>query len=350
MNSRDAFPYTILGGGAIGGSLAVALLEAGVPVQIVDADAEHVAAVRKNGMRITSDDGDRVAWVPIFGLDDAPQRMQGVLLAVKAQATERALDWLQPRLADNGFVASMQNGLNESTIASRVGAHRTVACFVDLFADVMEPGVIKDGGPGAMSLGEYDGDANSPRVLKLANDLRLAGKPVVTDNVTGFLWSKLAFGTMSCVTGLADDEMYNLVDRHRPAMYALMAEVIKVATALGIELESFDAFTVDHYGADADASAREKATDEVVAWLRTQPKTRSGIWRDLHVRRRPTEVASHYLPVLEQAAEYGYELPFITEMLKLIGQMERGEIVMDEEHLSALDRRALATDSSIPSP
>ncbi|MFC7512343.1 hypothetical protein ACFQV4_27465 [Streptomyces thermocarboxydus] len=42
----------------------------------------------------------------------------------------------------------MQNGFNEDLIAEYVGIDRTVAAFVNIFADVVEPGVILDGGAG----------------------------------------------------------------------------------------------------------------------------------------------------------------------------------------------------------
>ena len=45
--------------------------------------------------------------------DERALRLERVLLAVKAQATGPALDWIAPRLADDGFVVSLQNGLNE---------------------------------------------------------------------------------------------------------------------------------------------------------------------------------------------------------------------------------------------
>ena len=145
-------PYTVVGAGAIGGTLAAHLHAQGVPVQLVDADPLHVAAIRENGLQIKSPSGVLAADVPCYGLDDAPATLERVLLAVKAQATDSAAAWIAPRLSSGGYVASLQNGLNEATIARHVGAERTVIAFVDLFADVLEPGVINDGGIGAMAL------------------------------------------------------------------------------------------------------------------------------------------------------------------------------------------------------
>ncbi|MET0295821.1 MAG: 2-dehydropantoate 2-reductase [Microbacterium sp.] len=339
--TRTTHPLTVVGGGAIGGTLAAALLEAGHPVQIIDADAAHVAAVRERGLRITGASGDRVAWVPAFGLEDAPAELGGVLLAVKGQATGRAMTWITPRLAPDGFVVSMQNGLNEEEIAAHIGADRTIAAFVDLFADVLEPGVVKDGGPGAMSIGEFSGPADSPRVRALAEALAGAGAPIISDNVQGYLWSKLAFGSWSSVTALADAEMWELVDRHRPAMRALAVEVSRVAVAEGVRLEDFDAYRAQAFAPGGTDEQQDAVFDDVVAWLKTQPKTRSGVWRDIAVRHRATEVPSHFLPVIAAAERHGIDVPMLRGLLREIGRIERGEISHDEDHLASFDRLAV---------
>jgi 2-dehydropantoate 2-reductase len=336
MTVRSTFPITVVGGGAIGGTLAVTLLEAGRAVQIVDADADHVAAIREQGLRVTSASGDRVAWVPAFEVHHAPPRLGAVLLAVKGQATDAAMRWIAPRLVDDGYVVSMQNGLNEEAIAAHIGAERTVAAFVDLFADVVEPGVVKDGGPGAMALGEMTGPPDSERVRGLAADLRGAGHAAISDNVRGYLWSKLAFGSWSSVTALAAPEMWDLVDRHRPAMVALALEISTVAQAEGVRLEDFDAYRAGAFTPCGSDGARDEVIDEVVAWLRTQPKLHSGVWRDIAVRRRPTEVPSHFLPVIAAAEARGIPVPRVRALLHAIGRMERGEITHDERHIEEI--------------
>ena len=331
-------PYTVVGAGAIGGTLAAHLDAQGVPVQVVDADPKHVEAIRRNGLQIKSPSGTLVAHVPAYTLEDAPARLDRVLLAVKAQATDAAAAWIAPRLSADGYIASLQNGLNEGTIAEHVGADRTVAAFVDLFADVLEPGVINDGGIGAMALGEFAGGV-SPRVRQLAEDLRHWGEPVVTANVAGFLWSKLGFGAMLAATALADADMHELIDRHRPAMNELAAEVFDVAEAQGIVLEAFDAFDPAAYVRGADPEKNSEATDDLVKWLSTQSKTRSGIWRDIAVRHRSTEVPSHYEVVIEAGARHGVRLPLIEEMVAAIRRLEKGEATMDERLLVSLDER-----------
>ena len=316
--------YAIVGGGAIGGTLGHHLARTGHRVTVVDADPAHVAAIREHGLAIVRD-GER-SVVPVAAAvtpdEGGPEVVDRVILAVKAQATDAALEWVVPRLSADGFVVSLQNGLNEAAIADKVGGDRTVGAFVNLFADVTGPGEIRDGGLGALVIGELDG-TESARVRSVVDDLQAWGPARATGNVHGFLWSKLGFGAMLTATALADAPMADLIDRHRPLMHALAAEIFAVAAAEGIALEPFDAFDPAPY-AGSDAGAQDAATDRLVAWLRTQSKDRSGIWRDLAVRRRKTEVPSHYGEVVRVASRLGVPTPLTERLLRHIHELEGG--------------------------
>lgn len=332
-------PYTVVGAGAIGGTLAFHLARAGHPVTVVDADRDHIHAVATRGLRLLRDATTSTVTVAAAMTPDAspPDHAEAqlgrVLLAVKAQATGPALDWIAPRLRPDGFVVSLQNGLNEPVIAERIGAERTVGAFVNLFADVTAPGEIRDGGLGALVVGEMNGSV-SDRVRSVVQDLHAWGPARVTDNVAGFLWSKLGFGAMLTATALADAPMADLIDANRAVMYRLTAEVFDVSEAMGIRLEAFDAFDPLPYAGD-DQEEKDKATDRLVSWLRTQPKDRSGIWRDLAVRRRPTEVPTHYEAMLREADRLAVPTPMVRELLRQIRHLEDGD-AMSTERISNL--------------
>ncbi|WP_329454350.1 ketopantoate reductase family protein [Streptomyces sp. NBC_01497] len=331
--------YTVVGGGAIGGTLAFHLAEAGHTVHIVDTDPAHVAALREHGLTLQGPDGERTVPVLACAPDAVDHVPRHVLLCVKAQATETAADWLAPLLAADGYVVSLQNGLNERTIARRVGEHRTVGAFVNLFADAVAPGVVRDGGAGALVVGELDGTP-SERVHTLVRDLGAWGPARATGNVEGYLWSKLAFGAMLTATALVDAPMARIIDTHRPLMYALAAEVEGVATAAGLSLEAFDAFDPAPYLPGVPPAEREAATDTLVGWLAGQAKDRSGIWRDIAVRHRPVEVHHHYRPVRETAERLGTPVPVLSRLLTMLAEVESGERRMDEKNLEDLYRHA----------
>ncbi|MET7640764.1 2-dehydropantoate 2-reductase [Streptomyces sp. NPDC005438] len=332
--------YTVVGAGAIGGTLAFALARAGHPVTVVDSDRAHVEAIRAHGLVIDRGASRERVTVTATTPEDFPGPLGRVLLAVKAQATGAALDWIAPRLAPDGWVVSLQNGFNEELIAQRVGADRTVAAFVNIFADVVEPGVVLDGGAGALVVGEPNGAPVSARIRELATDLGSWGTVVASANVEGYLWAKAGFGAMLAATALADAPMADLIDRHRPAMAAVAAEVYQVAGRLGITLEPFDAFEPSAFVAGAEPGARDAAFDRLTAWLRTQVKDRSGIWRDLAVRNRPVEATTHYAHVFAHADRSGLPTPLLRAVLDDLRELEGAPGGMAEARLDRLDRLA----------
>ncbi|HET6633904.1 MAG TPA: 2-dehydropantoate 2-reductase [Streptomyces sp.] len=337
--------YTVVGGGAIGGTLAFHLARAGHPVHIVDADPDHVAALNTDGLTVVGPDGEHTVPVRAATPDHATGPFRRVLLCVKAQATESAARSIAPRLAPDGFVVSVQNGLNEARIAEIVGEDRTVGAFVNLFADVLGPGRVQDGGAGALVVGETDG-TSSVRVAEVVADLQAWGPAQATGNLPGYLWSKLGFGAMLTTTALADAPMARLLDAHRPLMHAVAAEVFAVATALGVTLEPFDAFTPHAYLPGGDTLVREAATDRLTHWLSGQAKDRSGIWRDIAVRKRPTEVPHHYCPVIELADAREVPVPLLRAVLDRLARVEDGSAPMTEAHLTELGSLAAGTGAA----
>ena len=336
--------YTVIGGGAIGGTLASALVGAGHPVVVVDADSAHVAAISRNGVVIRSPNGtERHARLPAYTpaeTDDLELQFERVLLAVKGPgATAQATDWLAPKLAPDGFVVSVQNGLHEPVIAERVGPERTVGAFVDFFADVMEPGVIADGGTGSLVVGELDGRP-SARVDAIAEDLSAWGPAEATDNVMGYLWAKLGFGAMLAATALADAPMAELIDRHRDVMARLASEVYSVADTASVRLEPFDGYQPHAFADGAESGVRAAGFDRLVAWLAGQSKTRSGVWRDIAVRHRPSEATDRQEELVAMGERVGVATPHLTLLARMLRQLESDDRAMSEDNLRILGEEA----------
>jgi 2-dehydropantoate 2-reductase len=329
--------YSVVGAGAIGGMLAWHLAQGGHSVTLIDIDQRHVKRIVKHGLVIERDGQESAAVrFEAFTPDEFSGTLGAVLLAVKAQHTPTAAAWIAERLEDDGWIVSMQNGLNESVIAEAVGRARAVGAFVNLNADVIRPGVIHDGGVGALVIGELDGRI-SRRVRQLADDLAHWGTAVVSSNIQGFLWSKLAYGAMLTATSLGNEEMAASVKRHRTLMSALAREVCAVAVGLGIALERFDAFDARAFAPSAPESVSDAATDELARWMATLAKKHTGIWRDIVVRKRSAEVPTHYAPVLRLAREHGIPAPLVARALEMLAEAERGDRAISDSNLDELD-------------
>src|SRR5690606_24398637 len=205
-------PITIVGAGAIGGVLGHALARADEDVTLVDIDKAHVAAIREGGLTLTSADGS--STVPVSSIHasqlDRIAPLEIVLLSVKAMHTEVAMSSIAPLLASDGFVVSIQNGLQEPTIAQYVGGDRTVGAFVNIYSDRSQPVVGAYGGRGTLVIGEVDG-CDSTRVNDLVDRLQVWGPARATRNVNGYLWSKLAYGAILIATATTNETIADVL-------------------------------------------------------------------------------------------------------------------------------------------
>ncbi|MGN6380182.1 MAG: ketopantoate reductase family protein, partial [Gaiellales bacterium] len=305
--------YVVVGAGAIGGVVGAHLHRDGHSVLLVDADAEHVAAIQRDGLHIEGPVEQFEVRVPAVTPDGLPDRLGAVLLAVKAHHTQAALDLIAPRLDSEGFVVSLQNGINEPLIAGRLGRDRTVGALVNFGADVMGPGRISLGGRGALRLGELDG-ATTPRLEQLVADIAWS-QP--TANVMGCLWAKEAYGAMLFATAVSDLSIADaLADpAYRPLYVALAREVLACA---GAPVEPFDGF---------DPGDLDGSVERMVEFNRRSAKTHSGVYRDLAVRHRQTEVGA-LLAVVEG--------PLTARMGELIHAIEAGSRVCERANLDLL--------------
>jgi 2-dehydropantoate 2-reductase len=314
----------VVGAGAIGGFAGARLARASHPVTLVDVDAGHVEAIRQRGLRVSGMD-DFTVRVPCLYPDEVQGPFAIVLLAVKGHHTEEALRQLAHCLAPDGCVVSLQNGLQEYKIARLVGPERTVGAFLPFGGHYRAPGEVVYGGPGSFRVGEIDGRVTD-RIRRLA-DLLSAVHPVeVTDNIFGWLWGKLVIGCIYEATALADADVVDILDR--PEALALLAdlgaETERVAEAKGVRTETIDGF--DPQALLTPRRLSPELWDAQRRYWRSHLSRRTGVWRDLAIRHRPTEVDSGVGEVIGRGREVGVPTPLCQRLYDLTKAAERGEV------------------------
>jgi 2-dehydropantoate 2-reductase len=330
----------IVGAGAIGGTVGAYLVRTGHDVTFIDRVEEHVEAIKRTGLHITGPIDDFTVQAPAYLVEDAPRPFEHVFLSVKANATRAAAQSLLPLLADDGYVLSLQNGLNEIVLSEVLGAQRVIGCFVNFGADYLGPGEIHYGGHGAVVVGELDG-STTPRLIELHEALRaFEPQAKLTGNIWGYLWSKLAVGAMITATAITDDGIADCyaMPEYRPLFAAIAREVLAVAEAAGVRPEPFDGFDPAAFSPAATPAATEASLDDMVAFNRRSAKTHSGVWRDLAVRLRPTEIPDQLGPVVTRAAELGLGTPLLTALLRLLAEVEAGSRERSRDNLAEMDR------------
>ena len=331
---------TIYGAGAIGGITGARLTQAGHDALLVDKAEDHVAAMNARGLTIDSREGSVTVPVRAIAPRSLGSNLDLVLLAVKSQDTPAALEVLAPRLAADGAIVSLQNGLNEERIAAAVGERRTVGCLVNWAADWAAPGRILHGGHGAFVLGELDGRI-TPRVRELAALLSAVEETPVTDNIWGYKWAKLVYGVLLFATAVVDAHVYEVVERSdgvKKALAGIVGEGLAVADKAGVRVEPFDEFDPAWYRAAVagDVGARERAMAAIATHYRANTKTKTGIWRDLAVRKRKTEVDGQLGVLVGKGEALGITMPLTRRLIELIRDLENGRRQMDWSNLDPL--------------
>ena len=329
----------IWGAGAIGGTLGAYWTRARHPVLMVDIVAEHAEACSTTGLSIEGPVESFSQVVPCVTPDHLSGQFSRVVLAVKAQATEEAVKAILPHLAAEGVILSAQNGLNERTIAALAGPERTLGAFVNFGADWLGPGKVLYGNRGAVVVGELDGAIRS-RTTGFHDLLRIfEPDAVLTPDIWSYLWGKMGYVAMLFATALNQDSMSaNFANPGRNAAFiAIGREVMLTARAEGIKPRGFNGFEPEAFMPDASYEDARQCLNALAVFNAKTAKTHSGIYRDLAVRKRRTEVDQMVSVTADIAAGHGIETPVLRRLAELIRDVEEGRRVMSPETFDALN-------------
>ena len=143
----------IVGAGAVGGYAGAHMVQAGEDVTFIDPWPEHVEHMKKHGLRVTHARDVAEFSVPVRALHvtDAQQLAKEApadiaFICMKSYDTAWATTLIRQYLAPDGYVVSLQNCMNEETIAGIVGWGKTLGCIASsITVNLPEPGHIHRG-------------------------------------------------------------------------------------------------------------------------------------------------------------------------------------------------------------
>jgi 2-dehydropantoate 2-reductase len=248
----------IFGAGAIGGYMAVKLVQAGVDVSIV-ARGPHLAAIQSRGLTLIEEGADPVT-VPVRASANAADLgvQDYVIVTLKAHSVPPVVGAMQPLIGPDTTIVSGVNGVPwwyfhkiggplEGTRLRSVdpgdvqwngfGPDRVLGCVVYPAAEVSEPGVIRHIEGNRFSLGEPDG-SKSDRATALSQVLQSAGlkapvRPRLRDELWVKLWGNLSFNPISALTHATLDVLCTDPGT-RDVARRMMIEAQAVAEKLGV--------------------------------------------------------------------------------------------------------------------
>jgi 2-dehydropantoate 2-reductase len=182
------------------------------------------------------------------------------------------------------------------------------------------------GNRAAVVVGEIDGSILD-RTREMHALLReFEPDAVLTSDIWAYLWGKLGYGALLFGTALTNESIADALAsrRHRQVWRSLGSEVMRVAAARGIEPMGFNGFDPVAFQPGGAEDALDRSIAAMVTFNRGSAKSHSGIWRDLAVRRRRTEVDAQIGIISKIGREEGIETPHLTRLVALIHDIEEG--------------------------
>lgn len=271
----------MIGAGGVGGYFGGRLAAAGHDVSFV-ARGEHLAALRRDGLAVTSVAGDFTV-APARATDDTAEigEVDFVLLGVKTWQLEPAITALKPLIGGETAVVTTQNGVDApQQVADVIGRGAVLPGAVEVIALLDGPGRVRQIGGGKLTFAEWD-SRPSARTARLRDAIQESGlTAVVTTDVWAALWEKfLALASLGAI-GTVTDAPYGVLRARagtRQLIADSMTEIQQVAHAKGIRLAD-DVVSVaiaflDQLPADGTTSLqrdiRSGRPSELEAWTGT---------------------------------------------------------------------------------
>ncbi|HUN52537.1 MAG TPA: 2-dehydropantoate 2-reductase [Candidatus Sulfotelmatobacter sp.] len=341
----------IVGAGAVGGYAGAYMAKAGADVTFIDPWPEHVEAMRREGLRITHAATQvepftvkvrALHLTEVQGLaKEAPVDI--AFVCMKSYDTAWATMLIAQYLAPGGFVVSLQNCMNEETIAAVVGWGKVVGCIASQIGVGLEaPGHVHRGiGKGGSTYTVFRVGEVHGRITERAEAVRSlvahADAAKVTSNLWGERWSKLVANAMqngiSACTGLNGSEVVRQ-DALRRFTIRLGSEAVRVGQALGYTLEDILKIAPDTLAnADGDAAACKKAEEIRMKAVESSASVqRPSMGQDM-LKGRRTEIQFLNGLVVQKGVEVGIATPANAALTDIVTRVERGELKADPHHI-----------------
>jgi 2-dehydropantoate 2-reductase len=305
---KNFMNISILGAGAMGSFFGGLLAESGQTVTLIDINEQHLGAIRDQGLRLQTDQGDRrIGTLRVNRPEEAVGHPDLLIVFTKTMHTASALRGVRHLLGEHTQVLSLQNGLgNVETIADLVDAERILIGVTTWPADMVGAGHVHSHGEGAIYLMTADGVAR-PALALCVEALQGAGLNCRADpNVWASIWEKVAFNaalnSVCAVTRCTVDQLDDIPEGRELAL-RIATEVVEVARASGVH---------------ADAN---KACGNVVNAIAKHRGHKPSMLQDILAGRR-TEVDSINGAVVKAATKLGLSVPCTQSMWTLVRLIE----------------------------
>ncbi|MCP1479267.1 2-dehydropantoate 2-reductase [Pseudomonas chlororaphis] len=299
---------SILGAGAMGSLFGGLLAESGQSVTLLDINDTHLEAIRRQGLRLDTDSGER----RVGGLSACrPEQVTGqpdlLLVFTKAQHTDSALRSIAGHIGEHTRVLTLQNGLgNAEALCRHVAPQQVMIGMTTWPADMVGPAHVRSHGQGVVRLLSLEG-VERQGSTQVAAVLEAAGLHCAVDpQVWTSIWEKVAFNaalnSLCAVTGCTVGQL-DAVPQGPALARAIVLEVLGVAQSVGV------------------ATDARRCLDSVAYAIAHHRAHKPSMLQDV-LAGRPTEIGAINGEVLARARQAGIAVPHTETLLGLLRLIE----------------------------
>lgn len=317
--------FLIAGAGAIGAYIGARMARMGRDVTLF-ARGPHLAAMRQNGVRVQSAEGDFQSQPKVVGSLEEAGPADVAILGVKAHSLPVLAPQLRHVLGPDTTVVSTQNGIPwwyfqnfggpwdglrleridpGGVISGAIEARRVVGSIVYFSTEITSPGVIRHIEGNRISLGE-PGGARSERCRQIAEALVASGlRCPITTHLRQEIWVKvMGNASLNPVSALTRATLSEMLRDPGVAevIRKIMEEVAAVSKKLGLELP----VSVDQRMAGAEKVGEHKTS----------------MLQDLEAG-RPMELEALVGSVVELGEKVGVPVPYARSIYNLSSMLAR---------------------------
>jgi 2-dehydropantoate 2-reductase len=351
-STAGAKHISVIGIGAVGGYVAGKLARGGFNVTGIDPWFEHVEFIKANGVQLENLPGDFSAPLRAIHMHEVQSLIRTpvdiAIICTKSFDTDWVATMIRPYLSRDGYVVSMQNGINEERVAGAVGWGRTVGCIISTIGVFCHKAghVRRIRQPGSTThpvfrVGEVHGRVTQ-RATELATILSAVDHSTVTTDLWGERWTKLASNSITHgllgATGLDNRVIYAEHGSAQRLAIRCASEAILVGRALGFGVGNVYAMEPELWlrAAGGEETALSDVRKGLQAWFaRHTEHSQSSVGRDV-ARGRRSEVAFTNGLVAEKAKEAGVPAPTHAALTEIVERIDRGQLRPHRDNIEGI--------------
>ncbi len=329
----------VIGAGAIGGTTAAFMAEAGYSVEIVTKYPELARKIESEGILITGVRGkQRVKMKAVPHVRDLKGPKDFVFIATKANDLENVARELLPFLHKDSRVVSMQNGICEFTLAEIVEKDRTVGCVVGWGATMVSPAHLEMTSKGHFWIGYINREPDD-RLYTIKKLLETVVPVEISTDIIAQLYSKLIINSsitsLGALTGLCLGDMLKK-GKIRRLFIKIMDEALEVADAMNLKVPPYEG-KLDYYKLVNSKGIFGNILRYIV--IRgvgfKYRKLKSSSLQSLE-RGRPTEIDYLNGFIVRKGKELGIPTPLNEKIVEMIKEIEQGKRPIRPENIEEL--------------